>query len=150
MCFKNDMIRRDLYKKIIELETELSNEGILETDIKMAKLEIQEIIDTAQCAIDNLSKCDYGGDKIISSVKTSQEGYQNIKKYCEEYHLLCRSAKEEIKEEIILLRQNANDLPINCGLCQECNPKLYEGTAVTLSDNSNINKNNDKMILKER
>lgn len=144
MCLKNDIIRRDLNEKLEELEIELLDESILKTDIETAKLEIQEIIDTAQCAIDNLSKCDFGGDKIISSVKTSQEGYQNITKYYEEYHLLCRSATEEIEEEIRLLKQNIINLPTNCGVCQECNPKLYEGTTVTLSNNSNIEKNNNK------
>ena len=130
MCLKNDIIRRDLNEKLEELEIELLDESILKTDIETAKLEIQEIIDTAQCAIDNLSKCDFGGDKIISSVKTSQEGYQNITKYYE--------------EEIRLLKQNIINLPTNCGVCQECNPKLYEGTTVTLSNNSNIEKNNNK------
>ena len=144
MCFKNDIIRENLHSQLVSLYEEEIYEGSFFFEIKQTKAEIEEIINLAQNAINNLSNCDFGGDKIISAVRKSQEGYKNKLDYYEEYLTLCRNAREEILEEKELIEQQIRNLPKNCGVCQECNPELYEGTTVTLSNNSKINKNNNK------
>lgn len=120
MCSINDQIRRDCDIKIENLREELKNEERKLYDIQKAKGELQQIIDEAQCAINNLGDCNFGGDTIISSVITSQQGYLDRVDYYDEYVIKIEKAKKEIKLEIEEKTRFRNQLPINCGICNEC------------------------------
>ena len=120
MCSVNDKIRRDYDNKIVDLKKEYENENNKLLDLEQAKDELQQLVDAAQCAINNLSECDFGGDKILSSVTTSQQGYQERMDYYDEYMIKCRNAMDEISDEIEKVTSLRNNLSINCGSCSEC------------------------------
>lgn len=120
MCRTNDKIRQIYSEQIANLKKEYANENSKLEDIERAKKETKQLIDEAQRAINYLGECDLGGDKVIDSVKKSQQGYKERKNYYDEYIIKCKKAIEEInteKQELIRVR---NLLPTNCGFCSEC------------------------------
>lgn len=122
MCAVNDKIRSDYDAKIVNLNAECKIEESKLLDLGESKGELQQLVDEAQCAINNLENCDFGGDKIISSVITSQKGYQERIDYYDEYIIKCKAAIDTINEEIDTITKLRDALPINCGTCSECNP----------------------------
>lgn len=124
MCAVNDAIRASLSSQITELQNEYNTENAKLEDINNAKTEVNQLIDNAQCAINNLSNCNFGGDEIITCVRTSQKGYFNKIDYYDEYILKCKNAMELINEEKNKLISERNALPINCGACPECCPPV--------------------------
>lgn len=132
MCAVNDAKRMEYDTKINELKIELNNEKNKLDDLRQAKYEIQQIIDSAQCAIDNLENCDFGGDKILSSIITSQRGYEERQDYYDEYYKLCSDAIEVITEELDQTIAIRDSIPINCGSCEECNPPTLSGLSNAL------------------
>lgn len=120
MCIVNDTKRREYASTIERLKLEYERECFKSEDICRAKSELQEIIDIAQCAIRNLKQCDFGGTKVLSSVTTSQKGYQDRMKFYIDYLSKCEHAKEEITSEIENFNRLINSLPQNCGYCAQC------------------------------
>lgn len=122
MCAVNDRKRSEYDAQIANLNTECEVEESKLLDLDESKGELQQLVDEAQCAINNLGNCDFGGDKIISSVITSQKGYQERIDYYDEYIIKCKEAIEAINEEIDKITKLRDALPTDCGSCSECNP----------------------------
>lgn len=122
MCAVNDAKRSEYDAQIANLSAEYENEEKKKEAIIIARGEIQSAIKLSQCVIDNMSECDFGGDKILSSIETSQQGYKDKEDYYDEYLIKCENAMNQIlseKNELVSLR---NSLPKDCGSCSECNP----------------------------
>ena len=124
MCAVNDAIRARLSSQITTLQKEQDTENAKLEDINNAKSEVNQLIDNAQCAINNLGNCNFGTDEIITSTKISQKGYYNKIDYYDEYISKCKKAIELINEEKNQLISERNALPINCGACSECCPPI--------------------------
>lgn len=122
MCAVNDRKRSEYNVQIANLNAECEVEDSKLLDLEESKGELQQLVNEAQCAINNLGNCDFGGDKIISSVITSQKGYQERIDYYDEYIIKCRIAIDSINEEIDRIIQIRDELPTNCGSCSECSP----------------------------
>lgn len=122
MCAVNDRKRAEYNELITQLEEECTNEINKLQDIEFAKKEVHELINEAQCAIDNLSECDLGTDGILNAVKISQKGYYNKSDYYDEYMIKCKAAIEAIKLEKANMIRVRDALPKNCGSCSECCP----------------------------
>jgi len=123
MCWVNDKKRSDYDEQIGVLNDEYKNEEEKLADIKKAKGEIQQAVNMCDCVKDNMAKCDFGGDKILSSITTSQLGYKNKENFYDEYKLKCEEAMEQIEAEKLEIKALRDSLPKNCGDCDECNPK---------------------------
>ena len=122
MCAVNDAKRSEYNAQIANLNAELKNENQKKNAIIIARGEIQSAINLSQCAIDNISECDFGGDKILSSIKTSQQGYKDKEDYYDKYLIDCEKAINQILSEISQLTILRDSLPKDCGVCSECNP----------------------------
>lgn len=122
MCSVNDAKRQQYQTQIDNLQREWDNEDAILKDLQESKEELDLLVSEADCAIDNLSNCDFGGTKILDSVRTSQKGYQDRIKYYEEYILKCQEAKTAIDKEKTAAINAMNALPLDCGVCYECNP----------------------------
>ena len=128
MCAVNDAIRKQYDEKIRQLNLELDNEENKRNDLDRAKGEVQQLVDKSQCVIDNISQCDFGGDKILSSIKTSQQGYNERIDFYDDYLIKCKNAIDQITKEINETTELRNSLPKNCGVCSECCPPVKENT----------------------
>lgn len=128
MCAVNDSIRAGYRAEKANLESELEVEVEKKEHLEQKKEEVQQLIDEAQCAIDNLGNCNFGGDRIISSVRTSQTGYKERMDYYDEFILKCQAAIEEIETDIANKQAQINNLPVNCGSCLECCPPVPSPT----------------------
>jgi len=124
MCAVNDAKRKEYDNQIRILDEEYDNEKEKLDDIERARGEVQSAIELAQCVVDNISLCDFGGDKILSSIETSQQGYKDKEDYYDEYVIKCNEAISEIMSEINDLKALKSALPVNCGSCNECNPPV--------------------------
>ena len=120
MCKVNDEKRAGYTADIKDLQAELENENAILADLKESKKEIQKLVDEAQKAIDYLENCNFGGDKIISSVVTSHKGYKDRMAYYDEYIAKCETAIFEINDDITRITKLKDNLPKNCGYCNEC------------------------------
>lgn len=122
MCRVNDAIRQEYQTQIENLQNEWNNEDAKLKDLEESKEELGMLVSEAQCAIDNLSNCDFGGTKVLDSVKTSQQGYQDRIDYYDKYIMECKNAMETIEIEKNAAIAAKNALPVNCGYCEECLP----------------------------
>lgn len=123
MCAVNDAKRAEYDTKIKSLKAEYDNEKNKLDALKKATGELKQLVDAAQCTIDNISECNFGGDKILSSVTTSQQGYNARVDYYEEYTVKCKTAMEAIEKEIEQTTALRNAVPKDCGICDECKPQ---------------------------
>jgi len=124
MCRVNDQKRNEYTNQINNLTIEYEAEEAKLIDLKKAKNEVQQLVEEAQCVINNIGDCDLGGDAIMSSITTSQRGYLDRIDYYDEYTIKCKNTQESISEEINVLTRLASELPANCGSCEECNPPI--------------------------
>ena len=124
MCAVNDAKRQQYEQQIQQLKSELDNEENKRNDLDRAKSEVQQLVDKSQCVIDNISQCDFGGDKILSSIKTSQQGYNERIDFYDDYLIKCKNAINQITKEISETTELKNSLPKNCGACSECCPPV--------------------------
>lgn len=122
MCRVNDAKRAACDREISALKNEQSIEYSKLKDIGNAKAEVEQLINKAQCAIDNLADCNFGTREIDHAVETSKEGYLLKKDYYEEYALKCQQAINTIETEINNKVAERNAIPQNCGSCKECCP----------------------------
>lgn len=135
MCV-NEGPREACRQKIEQLTAERLNEIEKRKDLVRAKGEIQQLLDEAKCAIDNLSNCDFGGTKILDSVTTSQQGYQERMDYYDKYIIECDRALECILfEEKEAIAEMAT-YPVPCGSCYECCPPEDNTNGVRGSGNT--------------
>lgn len=114
--------RQDCLNKINSLNLELVNENKMLENLNKAKGELQNLVNEAQCAIDNLGNCDFGGTKILDSVTTSQQGYQDRMNYYDDYIIKCSAAIKGIEQDLTAAHNLLASLPVPCGVCIECCP----------------------------
>ena len=124
MCRNNDIKREKYNTDISKLREEYLEEYYKIAEIKIAKEEVNILVNKAQCAINNLSDCDFGSNDIISSAQISQKGYYKKLDYYDEYESKCETAMKEIDIEFEKLVNLRNSLPKNCGYCSECTAQL--------------------------
>ena len=122
MCKVNDLKRQEYQTKIDNLQKEWDNEKAKFDDLEESKEELGMLVNEAQCAIDNLSNCDFGGTKVLDSVITSQQGYRERIDYYDKYIIECKNVMETIEKERDRAIADKNALPLNCGFCEECLP----------------------------
>lgn len=122
MCSVNDAKRKACDDAIANYRNELTNETTKLENLEKARGETQELVNEAQCAVDNLKNCSFGGTKILDSVKLSQQGYQERIDYYDQYIINCKNAINDIKLDIRNKIFERNNIPINCGACFECVP----------------------------
>lgn len=122
MCARNDAIRKKYNEKYQILQAEHNNESDKFCDVERAKRDLQKLIDHAQGVIDQISKCNFGGDKVLSSIKTSQQGYQERMDYYNNYLEKIKEAMTKIGNEKNEAYRSMISVPRNCGVCSECNP----------------------------
>lgn len=122
MCAVNDAKRAEYNAKITSLEAEKTNEENKLKDIERAKGELVQLVDKADCAINNIAECDFGGNNILNSVTLSKNGYNDRINYYDEYALKVTEAVNTIENEIAANVAARDALPENCGSCSECRP----------------------------
>ena len=130
MCTVNDNIRKEYTNKIEKLNIELESEIKKRSDINKAYIETQQLINNAQCVIDNISECNFSGDVILSSIKTSNQGYNERIDFYSKYYIECHKAVEQINKEINETTVFRDTLPENCGVCDDCIPSSNPNNSV--------------------
>jgi len=125
MCV-NEGPRADCKERITNLGIELENEQKKRKDIVRARDEINQLLDEADCAINNLGNCDFGGTRILDSVEKSRQGYRDRKNYYEDYIVNCNNAIENILHERTQALAELANYPVPCGVCYECAPPLED------------------------
>ena len=120
MCKYNDEIRNNYNTKIEKLKLEKTSEENKRSDINRACQEIRQMLNNTQCVINNISECSFGGYKILSSIKLSDQGYNERNDFYSEYYIKCQNAIEQINKEINETTLLRDTLPKNCGKCSQC------------------------------
>ena len=143
MCSYNDNIRREFEDQINQLTVDYNWFEEKRNDIRRAIFELQNMVEYSSCTINNISECNFGGDKIISAIQTSQLGYTNRKQYYEEYLKYCMEIMEDIREKKTNLSIKKAVLPKNCGNCSEC---VQPVTYTTFNSNLIISNDTRTMI----
>lgn len=126
MCAVNDEKRKRYDDKINNLKEEYIDEENKLNDLKKATEELHQLVDAAQCTIDNISDCNFGGNKILSSITISQKGYMGREDYYADYMKKCKKAMSDIKDEIRKNTKLRNALSVDCGVCDECKKKRQQ------------------------
>ena len=127
MCSYNEKKRKKYKNQILLLNKELTEERARLSDLESAYAEVNNLITLEDKALNYLNQCNFGGDKIVSSLKMSQKGYRDYVLYYEGYMKKCKKAILEIEDEIVAFTDLAENIPTNCGCCSECMPTLYIG-----------------------
>lgn len=140
MCKVNDEKIAGYDIDINNLILDFEDEKAKLKDLVESKEELKKLVEESQHSIDYLENCNFGGDKIISSIKTSQKGYIERMAYYDEYIIKCEAAIREIDNDINEKTMLRNSLFRNCGYCDEC-ISLLSDIDVSEGDLGNLENN---------
>jgi DNA repair exonuclease SbcCD ATPase subunit len=122
MCTYNAIKRNTYVEELMKLQEELKDERDILSDIELALSEVNNLINLEAEALEYIKECDFGGDKIASSITRSQKGYKDAVEYYDRYIGKSQKAILEIEEEMEAITELVRNLPENCGYCSECSP----------------------------
>ena len=122
MCKANDLIRNTLSVEIQDLEYELADYSRLSKDMDSSIATLDCVIKNAKSIGVECKDVSAGGPYDHGKCATYAKELDSIKTEIETQKKENESAINEIKTEIKNKQEQLNNLPENCGSCEECCP----------------------------
>lgn len=120
MCKVTEANKAELKSLIEQTKEEIKQEEENLKELQESKEELQELIDGTECVLNNMDKCNFGGEIIYTSMDLNHSGYQDRMDYYNEYIEKVETMISLLKEELQEMRKKLSEIPDNCGTCFEC------------------------------
>lgn len=120
MCKVTEANKAKLKSLIEQTKEEIEQEEENLKELQESKEELQELIDGTECVLDNMDKCNFGGEVIYTSMDLNHSGYQERMDYYDEYIEKVENMILLLKDELQEMEQRLSEIPDNCGMCSEC------------------------------